>query len=243
MRNMPQGTASRSPSSALPTALRCLRTAVASPRYSCPHGPAGQQQGVAFPPRLQEGLGTLPPQAGKGAGVRGWGVWELGGLELPIPASRVGATPAPTPRSSSRARSFFPGCMGIGGGGLSPALPGPEPSSPSSSHPLSAHPSTIPTLLLQRGLPSLPAHSPLQAQEFSHHPLAEGMSSPHPIPNHPAAELPSRAGSPLPQPCRDPPAPRAPPSPPGMPFPSAGRSRTLYSPPACCCSSESGDRL
>lgn len=207
MQNTPPGTASPpavpQPSPGLPR----------SPwdRGSHLQVPLSPRTGISISPPAPGGAGEPAPPARGGVGVRG-------GRGI---ARFMGTTSAPTPRSSSRAGSSFPRCGGIWGGLWGVLLPFPPPSPPLSPPFFSHTPSPIPTLPLQRGLPSLPApFSSLPAQEFSHHPLAEGMSSPHPIPSHRerSSPLPGRLSSPS----RDPPAPRAPPSLPGIPFPRRG---------------------
>lgn len=94
--------------------------------------------------------------------------------------------------------------------------PFPAPSPPC-SHPLTAHPSPIPTLLLQRGLPSPSPFSFSSSGVFTSSPGRRNVF-PHPIPSRPGAELPSGRLSP-------PGIPRLPGHPhprPGCPSPAPG---------------------
>lgn len=212
-------------------------------RYSCPR-PALQGQGAAFPACSPVGLGTsrcLPRVEVP------WGT--PGRWNRPLLHLNAGAAPAmgwPTPGTSSHTGSSFSPGLGSGGSSCRPQHPDPQlRSSPRRSQPRPHTPAPFPPSRSSVASP-LPSLFSSAAQEFSHRPLAAGMSSPTPSPAAPSTAegsgAPSQARSPRPHPSGSP-GPPKPPFPPGMPFPSAGRSRTLYSPPACCCSSESGDRL
>lgn len=171
---------------------------------------------------------------------RCWG--HRGEVESPSPASRCGCDSRALPADQSLDREPLPPALRTGGVPLPyPApCPPPAPLPTIALSPPAAHPSPIPTLLLrlQRGLP---ASQPILLSSSGVFTSSPGRRNvfPHPNPSRPSVRGSLQARSPL----RNPPGTPGTPSPPGMPFPSAGRSSTLYSPPACCCSSESGDRL
>lgn len=116
----------------------------------------------------------------------------------------VGATPAPTSRSSSRGWDTLSRCVWGAGGRLLLAVPAsiPRSRSPQPHFPLSSSaawpPCSQPILLSRPGV-------------FTSSP-GRGMSSPTPFPNPGISRLPGT------------------PSPPGMPFPSAGRSGVFTHP-------------
>lgn len=141
--------------------------------------PLSPRTGTSISPPAPGGAGEPAPPARGGVGVRGGR-----GIARFVGRPPLGAVPGLV--------APFPGVGEFGGGYGGVLLPFPPPSPPLSPPFFPHTPSPIPTLPLQRGLRFLPApFSSLPAQEFSHHPLAEGMSSPHPIPSHPGTEVPS----------------------------------------------------
>lgn len=117
-------------------------------------------------------------------------------VESPSPASRCGCDSRALPADQSLVREPLLPVLRIGGPpAIHPSAVPPPPlrSPPPRSHPRLHTPVPFPPSCSGSSVASLlpsPFSSP--AQEFSHHPLAEGMSSPTPTPAAPACGAPSR---------------------------------------------------